>query len=126
MTPEQRREFREIQAIMSLVEGFGDYVMDEVGRELVPNVEVISSRFHARREQRTGFERAMMRITGLDMKMEQYRKGEEFCRVVAETSGPAGLRMLWQGPESLPTPEEIDTPSRWIERVVRGAGTESA
>ena len=128
MSPEQRREFREIQAIMSLIEGFGDYVMDEAGRDLVPNVEVISARFHARREQRTGVERAMMRITGMDMKMEQYRKGEEFTRAVAEASGTAGLRMLWQGPEYLPTPEEIEVPSRWIDRVVRGAsaGPQSA
>jgi coenzyme F420 biosynthesis associated uncharacterized protein len=122
MSPEQRREFQEIQAIMSLIEGFGDYVMDEVGRDLVPRVETISSRFHARRERRTGFERAMMRITGMDIKMEQYRKGEEFTRAVAAASGTAGLRMLWQGPESLPTPDEIEAPSAWIERVVRGAG----
>jgi len=38
MTPDQRREFREIQAVMSLLEGFGDYIMDEVGRDLVPDV----------------------------------------------------------------------------------------
>ena len=36
MGEDQRREFREIQAVMSLLEGFGDYVMDEVGRDLVP------------------------------------------------------------------------------------------
>jgi coenzyme F420 biosynthesis associated uncharacterized protein len=43
MTADQRREFREIQAVMSLLEGFGDYMMDEVGRDLVPDVEHISS-----------------------------------------------------------------------------------
>ena len=31
MTDEQRRLFRETQAVMSLLEGFSDYVMDEVG-----------------------------------------------------------------------------------------------
>ena len=36
MGPEQRRLFRETQAVMSLLEGFSDYVMDEVGRDLVP------------------------------------------------------------------------------------------
>jgi coenzyme F420 biosynthesis associated uncharacterized protein len=122
MSDEQRREFREIQAAMSLIEGFGDYVMDEVGRDLVPDVETISARFHARRSHRTGFERAMMRATGMDIKLEQYRKGEEFTRAVAAASGAAGLRMLWQGPESLPTPEEIESPSVWIERVVRAPG----
>jgi coenzyme F420 biosynthesis associated uncharacterized protein len=118
MTAAQRREFREIQAVMSLLEGFCDYMMDEVGRELVPDVEVISARFHARRENRTGFERAMMRLTGMDLKMEQYRKGEEFVAAVARAGGAKALQALWLGPESLPKPEEIDLPSRWLARVL--------
>ena len=51
MGPEQRRLFRETQAVMSLLEGFSDYVMDEVGRDLVPDVERISARFHERRAE---------------------------------------------------------------------------
>ena len=118
MAPELRREFREIQAVMSLLEGFGDYMMDEVGRDLVPDVERISARFHARREQRSGVERAMMRLTGMDLKMEQYRKGEEFVAAIARGAGPAALHALWTGPESLPSPEEIDLPSLWLARVM--------
>lgn len=118
MTPDQRRDFREVQAVMSLLEGFGDYMMDEVGRDLVPEVELISSRFHARRERRTGFERAMMRLTGMDLKMEQYRKGEEFVAAIAKAGGSEALHALWRGPENLPSPEEIDQPSHWLARVV--------
>jgi coenzyme F420 biosynthesis associated uncharacterized protein len=123
MSPEQKREFREIQAIMSLLEGYGDYVMDEVGRDLVPDVETISARFHARRTQRTGFERAMMRLTGMDLKMEQYKKGEEFVSAIAGARGAEALRALWLSPETLPLPEEIDTPSRWVARVMPAPGS---
>ena len=118
MTPDQRREFREIQAVMSLLEGFGDYMMDEVGRDLVPDVERISTRFHARRQQRSGFERAMMRLTGMDLKMEQYRKGEEFVAAIARGRGHEALHALWLGPGSLPSPEEIDVPSLWLARTL--------
>lgn len=118
MTPDQRREFREIQAVMSLLEGFGDYMMDEVGRDLVPDVENISARFHARRQQRNGFERAMMRLTGMDLKMEQYRKGEEFVAAIARARGADALHALWLGPDSLPSPEEMDRPSLWVARVL--------
>ena len=52
MGEEQRRLFRETQAVMSLLEGFSDYVMDEVGRGLVAGVEQISARFHERRQRR--------------------------------------------------------------------------
>jgi coenzyme F420 biosynthesis associated uncharacterized protein len=118
MGTEQRRLFRETQAVMSLLEGFSDYVMDEVGRDLVPDVERISARFHERRERRSPFERAIMRLTGMDLKMEQYKKGERFVRAVANAGGPAALRRLWDGPESLPQHGEIDDPSRWIARVL--------
>jgi coenzyme F420 biosynthesis associated uncharacterized protein len=122
MTPDQRREFREVQAVMSLMEGFSDYVMDTVGGDLVYDVERISERFHARRAQRSGFERAMMRLTGLDLKMEQYRQGEAFVAAVAGARGAEGLRALWRGPETLPSPEEIARPERWIERVLPESG----
>jgi len=121
MGPEQRQLFRETQAVMSLLEGFSDYVMDEVGRDLVPDVERISARFHDRRTRRTAFERSMLRLTGMDLKMEQYKKGERFVRTIAETRGPAALTRLWDGPETLPRDGEIEAPERWITRVMDGA-----
>jgi coenzyme F420 biosynthesis associated uncharacterized protein len=119
MTPEQRTLFRETQAVMSLLEGFSDYVMDEVGRDLVPDVERISAKFHERRHaRRSPFERAIMRLTGMDVKLEQYRKGERFVRAIAEARGPAALRAVWAGPENLPRHGEIDDPAVWVARVL--------
>jgi len=121
MGSEQRVLFRETQAVMSLLEGFSDYVMDEVGRELVPDVEQISARFHERRNRRTPFERAMLRLTGLDLKMEQYRKGEQFVRAIAAQRGSDALKRLWDGPETLPRDGEIEAPERWVARVLDGS-----
>jgi coenzyme F420 biosynthesis associated uncharacterized protein len=122
MSDEQRRLFRETQAVMSLLEGFSDYIMDEVGRDLVPNVERISARFHERRNaRRSPFERAVMRLTGMDVKLEQYRKGATFVGAIAAAGGPAALNRLWAGPEMLPRPGEIEEPSRWLARTASGA-----
>jgi coenzyme F420 biosynthesis associated uncharacterized protein len=118
LSKSQQRDFFEVQAIMSVIEGFGDHIMDQVGRELVPDVELISTRFHARRAQRTGLERAMMKLTGMDLKMEQYRKGEEFVAAAAAGGGREALKVLWRGPESMPSPEEIDRPLLWLARVM--------
>lgn len=121
MGPEQVALFRETQAVMSLLEGFSDYVMDEVGKDLVPGVERISARFHERRERRSTFERAILRITGMDLKMEQYRKGELFVRAIADQRGREALDRLWDGPDSLPRPGEIEDPGRWMTRVLDAA-----
>jgi putative hydrolase len=103
---------------MSLLEGFSDYVMDEVGRDLVPGVERISAKFHERRQaKKSAFERAVMRLTGMDVKMEQYRKGEAFVAAIARAGGPAALQRLWSGPEALPRAGEIEQPDAWIRRT---------
>jgi coenzyme F420 biosynthesis associated uncharacterized protein len=121
MGPEQKALFRETQAVMSLLEGFSDYVMDEVGKGLVPDVERISARFHERRGNRTGFEKAVLRLTGMDLKMEQYKKGEKFVRAVAEARGRGALDRIWESPATLPLHTEIEAPDLWIARVLDGA-----
>ena len=118
MSEEQRQLFRETQAVMSLLEGFSDYIMDEVGRDLVPGVERLSAKFHERRNaRRSPFERAVMRLTGMDVKLEQYRKGEAFVAAIAADGGAAALNRLWAGPEMLPRHGEIDEPARWLART---------
>jgi coenzyme F420 biosynthesis associated uncharacterized protein len=126
MGEEQRRLFRETQAVMSLLEGFSDYVMDDVGKDLVPDVERISARFHERRTKRTPFERAILRITGLDLKLEQYKRGEIFVRAIADARGKTALTRLWEGPGTLPRDGEIEQPERWMARVLDGTPASAA
>ncbi len=121
MSDEQRTLFRETQAVMALLEGFGDHVMDEVGRTLVPDVATMSARFHARRTNRSPLERLVMRITGLDLKLEQYARGERFVAGIARIGGAAALRRLWDGPETLPREDELGAPDRWVRRVMGAA-----
>jgi len=117
-TPEQRRLFQETQVVMSLLEGFSDWVMDEVGVQVVPNVRHIRQRFEQRRAQRQrGFDWVIARLTGLDLKLEQYHRGERFVSGVAAAGGRDAVRLLWQGPWALPTERELTHPAEWVARV---------
>jgi coenzyme F420 biosynthesis associated uncharacterized protein len=120
MRPEQRRRFREVQAAMSVLEGFSDWVMADLGPRLVPGGEEIGRRLVERRAQRTPWERAILRLTGLDLKLEQYRAGERFVATIVELGGPVAVERLWSGPEALPSSEEIEQPRRWLARVLAG------
>ena len=118
LTPEQRRLFEETQRVMSLLEGFSDWVMDEVGAQVLPDVESIRTRFEARRNQRRGtFDRIVARLTGLDMKLEQYRRGERFVAGVAAAGGKEAIAALWSGPWALPSEAELANPEAWVSRV---------
>lgn len=119
MSPEQRGLLREIQLVMSLMEGFSDWVMDDVGAQLLPDVARIRERFEQRRDQRRkGIDRIVARLTGLDLKMEQYRRGERFVAGVHAAGGDAAIAHLWDGPAALPTDAEMGDPAAWVRRVV--------
>jgi coenzyme F420 biosynthesis associated uncharacterized protein len=119
MSPEQRGLMREIQLVMSLMEGFSDWVMDDVGAQLLPDVARIRRRFEERRDQRKhGIDRIVARLTGLDLKMEQYRRGERFVAGVYAAGGDAAIAHIWDGPATLPTDAEMTDPAAWVRRVV--------
>jgi coenzyme F420 biosynthesis associated uncharacterized protein len=117
MNDEQRALFNEMQAMMCVVEGYSNHVMNAVGKTLLPNYDLISRKFEERQRQRTQSEQLFARLTGLNVKMEQYRQGERFIDEIVALHGHDSARQVWDGPEFLPTMEEIRNPSLWSERV---------
>lgn len=117
MTKEQRDAFDKMQATMSVIEGYSDYVMHHVGKRMVPGYEHLKERMARSRMHRPPLETAIFRITGLDMKLEQYRLGEKFADAVARRIGMRGLNRVWESAENMPTLEEIRDPGLWMDRV---------
>jgi coenzyme F420 biosynthesis associated uncharacterized protein len=116
-TPEQRRRLAAITAVMSLLEGHADVVMDDVGPQVVPTVAVIRERFSKRRAGRGAVDQLLRRLLGLDAKARQYADGARFVRGVIEQVGMDGFNRVWTSPETLPRPEEIADPPAWVRRV---------
>lgn len=117
MNNDQRALFSEMQAMMCVVEGYSNHVMNAVGKTLLPNYDLISRKFEERQRQRTQSEQLFARLTGLNVKMEQYRQGERFIDEIVTRRGHDVARRVWEGPEFLPTMDEIRVPERWIERI---------
>lgn len=121
MTPRQRDTFQRTQALMSVLEGYSNHVMNAAGARILPNFQELHDRFERRGERRGSVERAIMRLTGLDLKMEQYVAGERFADAVIAQRGRDFLNRLWIGPEMLPTLAEIKAPDTWVARMDGGA-----
>jgi coenzyme F420 biosynthesis associated uncharacterized protein len=117
-TPEQRARIDDLTAVMSLLEGHADVVMDEVGPSVVPTVAEIRRRFSRRRRTGAGpVDRAVRRALGLEAKAAQYRTGASFVRTVVAEVGMSGFNAVWTSPDTLPTPAEIADPAAWVRRV---------
>ncbi len=119
-TPAQREILSRLTAVMSLLEGHADYVMDGVGPDVVPTVAEIREKFQQRRASGAGrLDQALRRLLGLDAKLRQYRDGERFVRAVVNEVGMEGFNRVWTSPNTLPTKKEIAKPADWITRVHR-------
>ncbi|WP_138902327.1 zinc-dependent metalloprotease [Streptomyces albidochromogenes] len=121
-TPAQREILGRLTAVMSLLEGHADFVMDGVGPEVVPSVAEIREKFQQRRARGAGrLDLALRKLLGLDAKLRQYRDGERFVRAVVDEVGMDGFNRVWTSPNTLPTKAEIAKPADWVARVHRRA-----
>jgi len=117
-SPEQRAVFDRVMALMSLLEGHADYVMDAVGPTVVPSVTSIRTSFTERRRKGSGpIDRLLRALLGMDMKLAQYVNGGAFVRGVVDAVGMTRFNAVWQSPETLPTRGEIADPAAWVRRV---------
>lgn len=117
-SPDQRERMDDLVAMMTLLEGHADYVMDEVGPGVLPSVELIRERFDKRRHQPRGMEAITRRVLGLEAKMQQYAEGAAFVREVVDAVGIEQFNRIWSGPDTLPKRDEIADPSLWVARVL--------
>ena len=120
MTQEQRQLFSHMQATMAVVEGYSNYIMNAVGRNLMPNFVTINERFERHQREKSQSEKLFIKLTGLDLKLEQYRLGEAFITQVVAQRGHDFARRVWDSPERLPTLTELRDPQAWIARIERG------
>jgi coenzyme F420 biosynthesis associated uncharacterized protein len=102
LTEEQRRIFNELQALMSLVEGYSNHIMNAIGKEILPNFEEIERRIEERKGRRSVAEQLFNRITGMDLKLAQYAEGQRFVDAVVQQRGVAFATCSSVGSPSLP------------------------
>lgn len=116
-TPAQKAILDRLTVIMTLLEGHAEFVMDEVGPDVVPSVAEIRARFNQRREAANPLERVLRKLLGIDVKLRQYAEGRRFVHGVVDRVGMAGFNRVWDSPLTLPYLHELSDPDAWVARV---------
>jgi len=116
-TAEQQVTLSQVQGLMSLLEGHGDITMDRAAADRIPSADRFSRVLRQRRQGQRGPVKLLQQAIGLDAKMRQYEEGERFIEAVERAGGPGLLARVWEGPEQLPSVEEIRQPDLWIARL---------
>ncbi|WP_434616871.1 zinc-dependent metalloprotease [Arthrobacter sp. A5] len=115
--PEEKAALSHLTAVMSLLEGHANVVMDAVDAGIVPSVRTIRQRFNSRGKDRGALEKFIRNLLGLDAKMRQYSDGARFVRGVVAETGMSGFNHVWTSADHLPTEQEIHAPTLWVQRM---------
>jgi coenzyme F420 biosynthesis associated uncharacterized protein len=115
--PQQRLVLDRLLALLTLLEGHADHVMDAVGPSVIPSVATIRQRFTARRRGGGVLDRLLRALLGVEAKVRQYAVGAKFTKHVVDEVGMSGFNMIWTSPETLPSRAELADPVSWLRRV---------
>lgn len=116
-SPQDREIMSHLTAVMSLLEGHANVVMDAVDSSIVPSVKTIRRRFEQRGKTRSPLEKLIRRLLQMDVKAAQYRDGQKFVDHIVAAVGMEKFNTVWQSAQHLPTEEELHDPDRWIDRM---------
>lgn len=116
-SPAQQAMLPQIQALVSVVEGYVDVVMDEVGTGLLSSYSMVTEAVRRRRVEAVQSDRFVERLFGLELTQPAYDRGAQFVRGVIERGGKDALGRLWLSERELPTPAEVDAPGLWLARI---------
>ncbi len=118
--PSQWRVMRQVQGTMSVVEGYSNLVMNELGSKLLPGFDQLEAAYRERSSGKSPLEVLIWKLTGLDLKLQQYRRGEAFCRAVFDQHGMKILNEVWTSEAHMPRLEELAHPEVWYRRLTLG------
>ncbi|MEO7430326.1 MAG: zinc-dependent metalloprotease [Acidimicrobiales bacterium] len=116
-SPEQDVLRPQLDAIVAVVEGVVDHVLDVVGGKLISDYAMLTEALRRRRVEAAESDRFVERLFGLELTQATYDRGSAFVDGVLERAGDEGLRRLWVDAASLPTPAEVDAPGLWLARL---------
>ena len=117
VSPEQRAWLKQVQATMTVLEGHGEFVMDQLGARLVPAHDRMRQVLHERRQAVGLGGRLLQEVLGLRQKLDQYSQGEAFVRKLHERGGMAAVNRVFSEPAALPTMDEVRDPDRYLARA---------
>jgi putative hydrolase len=118
----QRVLMVQIDTLVATVEGYVDFVLDTVGERLLPEYGRVTEALRRRRVEAGPASRFTERLFGLELSQATFDRGAEFVSGIVARGGEEAVARLWDDPEHLPTPAELDAPGLWLARL----GIESA
>jgi len=119
-SPEQEALAPHLDALVDVVIGFVDHVVDRAAARLIPNSSQLAEAVRRRRVEASAQDHFVEQLLGLHLNRQAVQRGRAFVAGVIERAGDDGLGRLFASADALPTPSEVDAPGLWLARLDLG------
>ncbi len=113
-----------LEVLLALADGYALVLSERVLAGRLPALPSIQAAVRARMADDEGAHALFAQLLRADPERAGTARGERFCREVLAATDVDGLDRLWAHPDFLPTPEELASPGRWLERAGLVGGEE--
>lgn len=119
ISPAENPMMARAQALMSVLEGYSEYVMETAGTDIIGGGRGIAAVLDEARHSKSLPYQLIEKLIGLDVKMQQYRSGYLFVKQAVDAGGMDLANLVWRGPGNMPTLTELGRPELWIARMFK-------
>ncbi|MGN6333212.1 MAG: zinc-dependent metalloprotease [Motilibacteraceae bacterium] len=119
-TPEQQAALRRLEALLALVEGWVDEVVDAAAAPRLPSASALRETVRRRRATGGPAEATFAALVGLELRPRRLREAAALWRALAQARGTEGRDAIWSHPDLLPTVEDLEDPTGFVQRSEGG------
>jgi len=116
-SPAQRELLPQLEAIVAVIVGYVDHLMDTIGAHLIGSYSMVTEALRRHRVTADPSNRFVERLFGLELTQAHFDRATAFVDGVIERAGTDALERLWKSERELPTPAEVDAPGLWLARI---------
>ena len=111
-------KLEQLQAIIAITEGFGDFVVARAATTTLPDLSRLAEVATRRRAEPHQGADLLQQLAGLDLQRYRANDAAEFSTEVAQRWGDEALDTMWLQPANLPSIGELTDPVGWAARVL--------
>lgn len=114
-TPAQESALTRLETALALVEGWVEVVVTQASGQL-PHAGALAETVRRRRASGGPAEHTFAALVGLQLRPRRAREAAALWTVIEQARGAAGRDGVWEHPDLMPTPEDLDDPVGYTER----------
>ena len=119
-TPEQTAALERLETLLALIEGWVQTVVNDALGERIPGASALSETLRRRRATGGPAEQTFATLVGLELRPRKLREAAVLWEKLTQAAGVDSRDAVWQHPDLLPSSDDLDEPSAFIDRVIGG------